>query len=152
MDQNRYRQVIQDAINGEIQAKQFYQNVSERIRDDYLKELFSGFAAEEAKHEQILSTILEKGKMSRAHFDFTKDFRVSETVSMPEVNDDMDLKSAIALAMKNEEAAMLKYTALADNCDDPELKAVFQDLAAMERGHKHTMENAFVDVAYPEVW
>ncbi len=46
---------------------------------------------------------------------------------------------------------MGKYTALADNCSDPGLKAVFKDLAGMERGHKHMMEEKFVDVAY-EVW
>jgi uncharacterized Fe-S radical SAM superfamily protein PflX len=42
--------------------------------------------------------------------------------------------------------------ALAENCDDKELKTVFQDLDAMERNHKLKMEKIFVDVAYPEVW
>ncbi len=64
---------------------------------------------------------------------------------MPEVNADMDLKSAIGIAMK-------KYTTLAENCDDAELKAVFLDLASMERSHKFKMEKTFVDVAFPEVW
>ena len=54
--------------------------------------------------------------------------------------------------MKNEEIAMKNYTMLADSCDDSELKAVFLDLAAMERGHKNLMETKFVDVAFPEVW
>ena len=77
---------------------------------------------------------------------------MSETIEMPEVNDNMDLKNAIGIAMKNEELAMKKYTTLADNCDDPQLKKVFLDLASMERDHKFKMENKFVDVAYPEVW
>jgi rubrerythrin len=77
---------------------------------------------------------------------------VSETIEMPKVTEDMDLKNAIGLAMKNEEIAMKKYAGLAENCTDPGLKSVFLDLAAMERGHKHTMEEKFVDVAYPEVW
>ena len=37
-------------------------------------------------------------------------------------------------------------------CNDPELKSVFNNLAAMEKDHKLKMENAFVEVAYPEVW
>ena len=37
-------------------------------------------------------------------------------------------------------------------CDDPDLQAVFQSLAAMEKDHKYKMEERFVKVAYPEAW
>jgi rubrerythrin len=90
--------------------------------------------------------------MDISFFNFEKDFKVSETIEMPEVNADMDLKNAIGLAMKNEEIAMKNYTALAENCHNHELKAVFMNLAAMERDHKFKMEENFVDVAFPEVW
>lgn len=152
MKLEQYRQVIEDAIKSEIDARQFYEEVSGRIKDDYLKEVFAGFAEEEAKHERILTDILNEKKVDAAHFDCEKDFHVSETIEMPKVTEDMDLKNAIGLAMKNEEIAMKKYTGLAENCTDPGLKSVFLDLASMERGHKHTMEEKFVDVAYPEVW
>ncbi len=69
-----------------------------------------------------------------------------------EVNEDMNLKNAIGLAMKNEELAMQNYASLAENCDDEKLKSVFLDLSAMEREHKFKLEKSFVDVAYPEVW
>lgn len=152
MDLERYKQVISDAIKGEIEAKEFYAKVALKIKDTFLTELFEKFAREEAKHEKILTAILNKEKMDTSFFNFEKDFKVSETIKMPEVNEAMDLKSAIGIAMKNEELAMKKYTALADNCDDPQLKKVFLDLASMERDHKFKMENSFVDVAYPEVW
>jgi len=152
MDLERYKQVISNAIKGEIEAKEFYAKVALRIKDTFLTELFEKFAKEEAKHEKILTAILNKEKMDTSFFNFEKDFKVSETIEMPEVNDDMDLKNAIGIAMKNEELAMKKYTALADNCDDSQLKKVFLDLASMERDHKFKMENSFVDVAYPEVW
>ncbi|MCP3954519.1 MAG: rubrerythrin, partial [Desulfobacterales bacterium] len=54
--------------------------------------------------------------------------------------------------MKNEEDAMRQYQQMAAACDDPDKKRVFEDLAAMERGHKNKMEKAFVDIGYPEVW
>ena len=152
MDRDAYRAAISDAIQSEIEAKNFYEQVSRRIKDNHLKEVFEEFAKEEAKHEQILTDILNQEKVDAKNFDFDKDFHVSETVQMPEVTPEMDLKNAIGLAMKNEEIAMEKYTSLAENCNDPELKSVFMDLAAMERGHKHMMEEKFVDVAYPEVW
>ncbi len=152
MDLEAYRQVILDAIQSEIEAGHFYDRVSQRIKDDYLREVFAGFAGEEAKHERILTDILKSGKVDAAHFDCDRDFHVAETIEMPKVSDTLDLKGAIGLAMKNEEIAMKKYMGLAENCKDPGLKAVFLDLAAMERGHKHMMEEKFVDVAYPEIW
>lgn len=152
MDQEKYRQVISDAIQGEIEAQKFYTQISERIKDDYLKELFSQFSIEEKKHEQILTQIMKDGKIGTRYFDFEKDFHVAETFDMPVVSSEMNLKEAIGLAMKNEEAAMKKYIALAENCEDASLKKLFLDLSAMEREHKHKMETSFVDVAYPEVW
>ena len=152
MDLAKYKQVILDAIKGEIEAKEFYEKIAKRIKDTYLKEIFEKFAKEEAKHEKILSAVLNQEKMDNSFFNFDKDFKVAESIGMPEVNEDMNLKDAIGIAMKNEELAMKKYTALAQNCDDKKLKAVFLDLAAMERNHKFKMEKSFVDVAYPEVW
>ncbi len=152
MDLGKYKQVISDAVKAEIEAKEFYEKVSQRVKDTFLAELFEKFAREEAKHETILTAILNKEKMDTSFFNFEKDFKVSETIEMPKVNEEMDLKAAIGIAMKNEELAMKNYTALAENCDDKQLKKVFLDLASMERDHKFKMENSFVDVAYPEVW
>ncbi|MCD4740989.1 MAG: ferritin family protein [Desulfobacteraceae bacterium] len=152
MDLEKYKQVISGAITNEIEAKEFYEKVADRIKDNYLKELFGTFAKEEARHEKILISVLNEEKMDTSFFNFEKDFKVAETIEMPEVNENMDLKGAIGIAMKNEEFAMKNYMALAENCDDVQLKKVFQDLAAMERDHKFKMENSFMDVAYPEVW
>ena len=152
MDLEKYKQVISDAVQNEIEAKEFYDKIARQIKDDYLKELFEGFSKEEAKHEQILKGILRHDKIQISQFNFETDFKVAETIEMPEVNEKMDLKNAIGLAMKNEEIAMKNYTILADSCDDPELKTVFLDLAAMERSHKNLMEVKFVNVAFPEVW
>lgn len=152
MDLEKYRQVIEDAIQVEIKAKEFYEKVANGVKDDYLKELFESFAKEEKKHEMILTDVLNNQQMEVSYFDFEKDFHVAETIDMPEVNDGMDLKDAIGIAMKNEELAMKNYAALAENCEDEKLKAVFLDLSAMERQHKFKLEESFVSVAYPEVW
>ncbi len=152
MDVEQYKKAVKDAIAAEVDAREFYLSVSERIKDDYLTELFLNFSNEEKKHEIILSALLEQGKIEASTFGEAKDCKVSETIELPEVSEDMNLKDAIGLAMKNEEIAMKNYQTLADNCDDPELKGVFNSLASMELNHKGKLEDAFVDVAYPEVW
>ncbi len=152
MDLEKYKETISDAIQSEIDAKNFYGKVAEKMTDPHYQELFKKFADEEAKHEQTLRGILNNEKMDTSYFNFEKDYKVSETIEMPQVTTGMDMKSAIGIAMKNEEIAMKKYMALAENCADKELKEVFLHLASMERGHKFKMESTFVDVAFPEVW
>jgi rubrerythrin len=152
MDAELYKKTIEEAIASEVEAKEFYLNISKGIKDDYLKELFLEFSKEEANHERILTALLKKGQIKATTFNETRDFKVSETIPLPEVSAEMDIKDAIGLAMKNEEIAMQKYENLAANCDDPELQAVFASLASMERDHKFKMEQSFVKVAYPEVW
>ena len=119
----------------------------------HVKEMLGHESLDTLKHYARLTiTDLKKGRIKPTTFNETRDFKVSETVALPEVSEDMDLKDAIALAMKNEEIAMQKYETLAANCDDAELQGVFTSLAAMERDHKFKMEDSFVKVAYPEVW
>lgn len=152
MDAEQYKTAIKKAIAGETEAKEFYLKISKRIKDSYLQELFLGFSKEEENHEKILAELLAAGKIDTASFNDAPEYKVSETIQLPEVTDDMDLKDAIGLAMKTEEMAMIKYQKLANDTDDTELKAVFNSLATMEKDHKSKMENAFVEVAYPEVW
>jgi rubrerythrin len=136
MDLEKYKQAISDAIKSEIDAKHFYKKIAERIKDARSQELFEKLADEEAKHERILTSFLSQGKMNSSYFNFEKDYKVSETIEIPEVNENIDIQVAIDIAIKNEEIAMKKYLALAENCEDKELKAVFLDLAVMERRHK----------------
>ena len=80
------------------------------------------------------------------------DYHVAENVDRPKLSTAMKPADAFALAMKNEEDAMNHYTNLAAAVSDAEMKKIFHELAAMEKEHKFSMEKAFVDIGYPEVW
>lgn len=151
MEISEYEKIIQFAISNELEAWRFYQGASRKLSDPHLKRMFADLAGEEKQHHETLKGILKSGSMD-TYFDETRDFKVAETVDMPELSMDMKPAEAFAIAMKKEEEAMNQYTALADGCTDPDKKKVFLELAAMERGHKMKMEAAFVDVGYPEVW
>lgn len=153
MDQNTYQVILSGAIERELEAHRFYQQVAQKVEDGYLKEMFRSFAAEELKHRDILQGFAGKVDMA-IHFVRVPDFHVSETVDAPDMALSIQLKpaDAIALAMKKEEAAMRHYTQLAEACTDQAQQKVFRELAAMERSHKLKMEKAFVDIGYPEVW
>ena len=151
MDKRQYNSILDAAIASEIQAQQFYAQVAERMKNDFLKELFNQLFQEEQRHQKILEGFKARGN-GHIHFKRAPDFKVAETVQAPQVCDAMRPADAFALAMKKEEEAMNLYTMLADSLKDPAQKNAFLELAAMERGHKQKMENAFVDIGYPEKW
>lgn len=146
-----YKEILDFAMNREIEAQQFYKAVADKMKDKNIIDMFLGFVREEEKHEMILRNIYESKGIGK-YFDEKKDYKISETFEAPKVSEDMTPATAFALAAKNEEAAMNLYTDLAKVCTDPEQKKVFEDLAAMERGHKLKMEESFVQTGYPEVW
>ncbi|MCG6910263.1 MAG: ferritin family protein [Deltaproteobacteria bacterium] len=151
MNLSEYKDVIKFAMANEVEAEKFYTNAAAKLRPPHLKQMFTLFAEEERRHREILKGIYVSNRIDQ-YFDEKADYKVAETVDEPELSIDMKPADAIALAMKKEEAAMLQYTELAEECPDPDKKEVFLDLAAMERGHKRKMEDAFVDIGYPEVW
>lgn len=151
MDQKAYQDILDVAIQNEIEANLFYHQVAEKVKGDYLRKLFLELAAEEQKHRTILEGF-RNNKKAALSFKHVADFKVSETVDEPPLSIDMKPADAIALAMKKEETAMEQYTKLAQAAMDEEQKNIFLELAEMERGHKAKMEAAFVDIGYPEVW
>ncbi len=151
MDKSQYVEILNAAIEGEIEAHQFYLEVSQRITQPHLRDMFAAFAQEELKHRQILENFRDNEK-ARLAFATVPDLKVAETVDAPRLSLDMKPADAIALAMKKEQAAMEHYTNLARACEDGGQREIFEQLAAMERQHKHRMEQAFVDIGYPEVW
>lgn len=152
MDKGTYQAILDSAIAGEIEAYEFYLQAAEKMDNTALKAMFDELAKEELMHRKILEGFRGKGDME-IHFTRVPDFHVCETVDAPaRLSTDMKPADAIALAMKKEEEAMRHYTQLAEACTDLAQRKVFLELAAMERGHKAKVENAFVDIGYPEVW
>ncbi len=146
-----YKEIIQYAIDREIEAEMFYKEMESKVSKPILKEMFANFAKEENKHQQILKEAFHN-KEAELNFKPTVDYGVSETVAKPTISDEMTLADAFTIAMKNEERAMKMYNYLAANSSSESIKKLFQDLASMEQGHKLKMELSYTDVAYAEVW
>ena len=151
MDQLQFEKLLSVAIKAEIESYEFYHDVARRIDNVSVKEIFTELAVEELKHQELL----EKFRMDQTlafKFVAPPDFKVAETVDEPKLSMDMTPADAIALAMKKEQQAMEFYRGLANMCDDKEVKDAYENLANMELGHKHLLENAFVNIGYPESW
>ncbi|MBT7087109.1 MAG: ferritin family protein [Desulfobacterales bacterium] len=151
MDLIEFRKIMEFAIKNEIKAQEFYQSISEKVDDTHLKKMFLGFVEDEKGHQVFLENFLS-GDYEEFHLNKSKDIKLSEKVERPEPDTSMKPADAIALAMKEEEDAMNLYIMLAETFTEPKTQKTFLDLAEMERRHKQKMENAYVDIGYPETW
>ena len=151
MNVEEFKKTIKFAIENEVEAEKFYKDAADRFSDQNIKGIFLELAAEERGHRNTLKEIYSSASIDN-YFDAAKDYNVSSTIPKPEVSEHMKPVDAIALAMKKEEEAMNQYKEMADACPDAEMKDVLMKLSVMEQNHKFKLENAFVDIGYPEIW
>jgi len=144
-------QLLSTAIEREIEAYEFYQNVYERVDDVTVKEVFEQLAEEEQGHREMLEQFKhDPTKMMKIQP--PPDYKVAEATELPKLSIDMKPADAIALAMKKEQQAVEFYRALGESASDESVKKIFESLTNMELGHKHRLENVFVNIGYPEVF
>ena len=151
MDAETFDRIMLESIAAEIAARDFYRQAAERIADPAARDVFLSLSEDEEKHREILETF-RFDPVARVEFEKVTDHGVAETEPLPDLGFDMKPAEAFQVAMKKEQEAMELYQRLADQCGDAEIKRLYGELAAMERGHKARLEDLFVDSAYPEKW
>lgn len=152
MAQTQVEQILAGAIGREIEARDFYRQVAERAGNSTVKETFQQLAQEEAGHQELLESCrADPAKLLKIQAPAV-DYKVAEITELPAFALDMKPADAIALAMKKEQQAVEFYRQMEANAADSGVKAMFANLANMELGHKHRLENVFVEIGYPEVF
>ncbi len=151
MDAEQFETIIQNAIEGEIEARDFYAAAAEKVADAAVKEIFAQLSRQEDGHRHRLQTF-KSDPMAKVEFKRVTDYGVAEEQDWPKLSLAMKPADAIGLSIKKEQAAMESYQALAASMENEEFKKLFTELAEMERGHKVSLEKLFVNVAYPEDW
>jgi len=151
MNNREFTGIMNQAIEAETEAYEFYRDVAGKVTDPAFKQIFADFASEEYEHKKQLEEIKTK-EVHNFDFNGARDFKVSETVDLPRLSTKMKPVDAIALAMKKEEEAVKNYSRLANLSSDPEKQKVYSELADMEQEHKARMETLYTNTAFPEVW
>ncbi len=152
MENSQLKDIINFAIEQEIEASEFYNNASKKIATDKnLKKTFEEYAIEELKHKKFLEDFLE-GDIHEFSIPSGANYHVSETAIKPKLSIEMKFVDAVALAMKSEEEAMNMYLSLAKACVNIQQKELFVELAKMEEVHKVRLEEIYTNAAYAEIW
>ena len=152
MDQMQIEQILSAAIMREVEAHEFYQQVADRAKDMSVKEVFQQLAKEELGHQELLEGFKYNPTKIMKIQAPSADYKVAETTALPELSIEMKPADAIALAMKKEQQAVEFYRSMSAAATDADIKGMFENLANMELGHKHRLENVFVEIGYPEVF
>lgn len=144
--------LIDFAIAQENEAYTFYKAASEKVTNPGVKQLFLELAQDENGHANLLEMYRKNKSVAELFKVKVIDYKITETQDMPELSVNMKPAEAIAIAMKREQQAAELYTCLAANAINSSEKEALGNLANMEMGHKHKLENAFVEIGYPEVF
>ena len=106
MEFNSIDDIIQYAIDKEIEAANFYEEAAKNIKLEGAQKVLQEYAAEERKHEQTLKDLkANKAKISEYRFEKIQDIKRSDFLVEMEYRPDMDYVDLMRLAMKREEKA-----------------------------------------------
>lgn len=144
--------LIDFAIEQEHAAYKFYLAASEKVNNPGVKQLFLELAQDESGHANLLEMYRVNEAVAELFKKEVVDYKITETQDLPELSINMKPAEAIAIAMKRELQAAELYRSLAKNAINKAERETLENLANMEMGHKHKLENAFVEIGYPEVF
>jgi len=145
-------QIFSIATQRELEANAFYRRVASAAHDQATRAIFEQLADDEMGHFELLEKFRHDPTLQMRMEAPAPDYGLAEATELPSFSDDMTPRDAIALAMKKEQQAAEFYRRLAGAAKDSGLRDILNNLANMELGHKQRLENAFVDVGYPETF
>jgi len=158
----RMMEILQDAIQMEVDGKEFYQQASRRSSNRLARELFQRLADEEDDHQKKFQQIYEalkegqdwpdvkppsqKGKRLKSIFaEATKELGSKIKVSQSELD-------TIKTAMDMENKTYDFYHSRSEQSTFPVEKQFYQALAADERGHYLALLDSYEYLTDPVGW
>ena len=142
MDEKRFREIIQFAIEKEIGTHDLYTMCHQIAKYSGAKELFNELAMEEEGHRKLLEN-LSAGEVAEAKLNPVPDLKISDYLIEVRCMPDSSYADILRLVMKNEEHSVKLYNDLKRTCKDKELKKVFAILAQEEAKHKFKFEKIY---------
>ena len=145
------KEVLQKAVHKEIESRQLYSKLSQKMTDKAARDAFNELARQEQGHRQLLEQYI-KGELTEGTLDRGQavDYRIAEHFDQPEISADMELKDVFLLAASREKASHELYLSLAHIHPNGKVKTLFEELAAQELGHKQRVEFLYTEVAFPQ--
>ena len=142
-------EILDFAIGEEQAAVDFYLQLAAQSKNQQTKKIFHAYAEEEMRHKSNLLKLKDQGSF-HVPDEKVRDLKIAEYLVDVRPSANMSYQDALILAMKKEKAAFRMYSALAGQAEDPEVKALFLNLALEESKHKLSFEIEYDDFILKE--
>jgi len=136
--------VLNYAIDREIEANQFYKDLAKKMKNQAMREVFEAFAREELGHKARLEAMKHSKKIQSAKN--VTDLQIADYVIDIKPTPDMTYQEALILAMKKEKISFRLYLDLANEVESEDQKAIFLSMTQEEAKHKLRFEIEYDDV------
>ncbi len=140
--------ILNFAIKNEIEAVEFYTNLTKEETFSGSTKMFEEFAEEERKHQKMLEDFKAKGvtaSIEEYKLEWVTDIKRSDYVVDLEYSPGMGYNEILLLAMKKEEKALKLYNEFLTQADSDESKKLFKILCQEEAKHKLALETMYDD-------
>ena len=161
MDFENLKELVNFAIEKEIEAADFYEENSKLESMSGKKEMLLEFSAEERKHQKLLEAYVNQcvtegqegfqeneciiDGLENYKFKWITDIKRSNYVDEIEYKPGMAYNELLLLAMKREEHALALYNQLLDQAETDAAKKLFKMLCQEEAKHKLYLETLYDD-------
>jgi len=144
MDEKKFKEVIEFAIQREIESMDFYSQASKMVKHSGTKDLFLDFMKQEEGHKKKLEEV-RAGKIVLGKIEKIPNLKISDYLVEGELKPDISYGDILRMAMKREERSVKLYTDLNEKNQDETLRNLFTFLMQEENKHKYAIEKIYDD-------
>ena len=124
MTKEEFEKVIQGAVDGEREGREFYLASAESAQSQHVREVLLELAREETEHERkLLSLDLEE--IRNSEIADVPNMKITDYLEHIEFHPGMEIGDVLMIAAKREDRAFKLYENLAATCQNPEAKKLF---------------------------
>ncbi|MBI4267716.1 MAG: ferritin family protein [Chloroflexi bacterium] len=143
--------ILQKAIQKEIESQNLYAHLGRRMTDPAAKDTFASMVRAEKRHQELLEQYqrgdIVEGTLSSGQ---AVDYKLAEYFDQPEITPQMSLKDIFLLAANREKASHELYLGLANVHPPGRARRLLEELAGQELEHKRKVELMYTEVAFPQ--
>jgi len=136
------RDVLQFAIQREVEAAQGYGEMARKAKNPGLKTMLLELQSEEQNHKKLLDD-LAAGKVVPLPAGEVEDLRISDYLVEEPMEEGSNLQDLLIFAAKKEAKAVALYTRLLGECPLPQHKQLFEFMIQQEKLHKLKLEKEY---------
>lgn len=144
MDEKKFQEVIQFAIQREIESMGFYDKASKMVKHSGTRDLFLDFVKQEEGHKKKLEEV-QAGKVGLEKIEKIPNLKISDYMIEAELKSDISYGDILRIAMKREERSVKLYTDLNEKNQNENLRNLFTFLIQEEGKHKYYIEKLYDD-------